>query len=191
MNLLTGSWDETHEAPWQQCSWNDHFFIKAGLAGRSLWQVFPQPSSNCSTAKIFMSLQISTPVVSDFTLLMAHFMPSRRKGRRAAFPGWTWTHLFASCELAPLSPDGQSGAENTAGSTAWAFSLGCVVQRWDLTRVKLVERKEWNTREVMYLGLLCELGGPIPMRFLLSGRKEPIRLFDKIWLSHMLLCFTS
>ena len=34
----------------------------------------------------------------------------------------------------------------------------------------------------MYLGLLCELGGPIQMLFLLmlSGRKEPIRLIGKI-----------
>ena len=160
------------------------FFIKAGLTGRSLWQVFPQPSSNCSTAKIFMSLQISTPVVSDFTALMVHFMPSR-------FPRLDMNSSFLELWAGPTLPWRPRRGRNTAGSTAWAFSLGCVLQSWDLTRVKLVERKEWNTHEVMYLGLLCGLGGPIPTRFLLSGRKEPIRLFDKMWLSHMLLCVTS
>lgn len=122
MSPLTGSWDEPHQAAWQQDGLNDHFFIKADLAGRSSWQIFPQPSSNCWTATIFMSLRISTPVVRDFMLLMAHFMPSSRKGRCAAFPGWTWTHLFVSGPTLSRGC-GRRGRKHAAHSSRLGFLL--------------------------------------------------------------------
>ena len=118
-----------------------------------------------------------------------HAEPQERPPCR--FPRLDMNSSFRELWAGPALHWRPQWGRNTAGSTARAFSLGCVLRSWDLTHVKPVERKEWKTHEVMYLGLLCELGGPIPTRLLLSGRKEPMRLFDKMWLSHMLLCVTS
>lgn len=60
MRPLTGSREEPPQAPWQQYGLNDHFFIKADLARRSLWQIFPQPSSNGWTADIYVTAKLHT-----------------------------------------------------------------------------------------------------------------------------------
>lgn len=54
-----------------------------------------------------MSLRISTPVVSDFMLLMAHFMPSSRK---AAVPLSQAEHELILSRAAPRLPGLPGGA---------------------------------------------------------------------------------
>lgn len=187
MCLLIESCDE---ALWHQCGLNNRFVIKADLAWRHLWQSFPQRSSNCSRAKIFMSLRISTPVVSDFMLLMAHFMQNSRKGRRAAFPGWIWTHLLGSCPTLFLRY--QRRAHNMLWLYCPAFLFRLLRARgWTCRVVNWWNRK--NKMPVRWCILACSVNGrpyanALPVDIII--RKKGTLLDSSIkWELHVCHCF--
>lgn len=119
MSLFTGSSVETPRAPRQHCGLNDRFFIKAwpggacGTSSHSLPPTAEQQRYLCHCEFLHLWSVISR----------CSWLISCRAAGKAAFPGWTWTHLVMSCPT--LALDCRRRAENDR-RLDFLFRLLCV-----------------------------------------------------------------